>query len=47
MVCSMVQTDEQIVTLIRSFADSRAFSVPYASMLLTGSGGTVKRIEGG
>ena len=43
----MVQTDEQIVTLIRSFADSRAISLSYASMILTGSGDTVKRIEGG
>ena len=43
----MVQVDQQILTLIRCFADVRAISVSYASMLLTGSGDTVKRIEGG
>ena len=43
----MVQFDEQIVNLIRSFADFRQISLSYASMLLTGSGDTVSRIEGG
>ncbi len=42
----MVQVDQQILTLIRCFADVRAISVSYALMLLTGSGDTVKRIEG-
>ena len=42
-----MQVDQQITALIRSFAASRNISVSYASMLLTGSGDTVKRIEGG
>ena len=47
MFCIMVQIDKQIAALIRSFAELREISVSYASMLLTGSGDTVKRIEGG
>ena len=43
----MVQVDQHIVALIRCFADCPAISVSYASMVLTGSGDTVKRIEGG
>ena len=43
----MVQLDRQIAALIRSFATFREISVSYASILLTGSGDTVKRLEGG
>ncbi|MDE2758118.1 MAG: hypothetical protein OXU26_05100 [Acidobacteriota bacterium] len=42
-----MQVDRQIIALIRAFAAARDISVSYASMLLTGSGDTVKRIEGG
>ena len=43
----MVNGDQLLVTLIRAYATARGISVSYASKVLTGSGDTVDRIEGG
>ena len=43
----MVQVPNILRALIRCVADCRAISVSYASMLLTGSGDTVKRMVRG
>ncbi len=43
----MVHSDRLLVTLIRDFAAARGLSVSYASRLLTGSGDTVERVNGG
>ena len=43
----MVHGDAVIAQIIRLFAEARGISLTYSSFLLTGSGTTLKRIDGG
>lgn len=46
MIVRMI-TEQQIANLIRRLAEGRSWKVSYAARVVSGSGDTVERIEGG
>ena len=46
-MCNMTHNDKMILLLISLFAKARGISVCYAARLISGSGDTARKLEGG